>query len=172
MSATPPDSDSLTTFPKDAATKVIKEHIETVGECNLLKATPAVEEAVNSLIEVHFVHAGTPNLTRNLTMVYCFLTLFSAPMHHPKDVRVISYYVCGFLYLYPLLTFSAENIDGLSRAFWVCHTQIGKQGEFAGESLELGAGVWEVFYMPHIRTIAEPLGTFPHPKSTQIIVRA
>jgi hypothetical protein len=31
---------------------VIKEHIEKLGECNLLKATPAVEEAVNALIKV------------------------------------------------------------------------------------------------------------------------
>eukprot|EP00240_Pyramimonas_obovata_P015096 CAMPEP_0118923642 /NCGR_PEP_ID=MMETSP1169-20130426/2090_1 /TAXON_ID=36882 /ORGANISM="Pyramimonas obovata, Strain CCMP722" /LENGTH=221 /DNA_ID=CAMNT_0006864657 /DNA_START=350 /DNA_END=1015 /DNA_ORIENTATION=+ len=91
MAATPPTSDSLAIFPKDVATKVIKEHIAAVGECDLLKATPAVEEAVNSLVES------------------------------------------------------------------------GKKEEFASESLELGAGVWEVFYMPHIRTIAEPLGVAVKP---------
>mmetsp|Transcript_19062 Transcript_19062/g.36417 ORF Transcript_19062/g.36417 Transcript_19062/m.36417 type:complete len:263 (+) Transcript_19062:79-867(+) len=34
----------------------------------------------------------------------------------------------------------------------------GSAGGLAAESLTKGAGVWEVFYMPHIRTIAEPLG--------------
>lgn len=36
--------------------------------------------------------------------------------------------------------------------------QAGAAGGLAAESLEKGAGVWEVFYMPHIRRIAEPLG--------------
>eukprot|EP00959_Pyramimonas_sp_CCMP1952_P304562 6373932-Pyramimonas_sp.AAC.1 len=52
MTATPPKAEPLTIYPKDVATVVIWEHIARLGEPDLLQATPAVEEAVNSLIEV------------------------------------------------------------------------------------------------------------------------
>ena len=36
--------------------------------------------------------------------------------------------------------------------------QVGATGGLAPRSLAQGAGRWEVFYMPHIRNLAEPLG--------------
>eukprot|EP00242_Pyramimonas_sp_CCMP2087_P018396 CAMPEP_0198202040 /NCGR_PEP_ID=MMETSP1445-20131203/5104_1 /TAXON_ID=36898 /ORGANISM="Pyramimonas sp., Strain CCMP2087" /LENGTH=102 /DNA_ID=CAMNT_0043872753 /DNA_START=185 /DNA_END=490 /DNA_ORIENTATION=- len=46
-----PGQGSLSEIKIGVAVSVIKEHIEKLGECNLLKATPAVEEAVNALIK-------------------------------------------------------------------------------------------------------------------------
>lgn len=57
------------------------------------------------------------------------------------------------VHFYWLRSFRLLNLDRLVRI-----SQSGSAGGLAAESLTKGAGVWEVFYMPHIRTIAEPLG--------------